>query len=240
MSLKNELTERIGSLSEEQFNYIETDDITRATEIGDSVSGLYMEATVIYLGIKNMSMVVKENGRRKTALAYNMIREVTSTLAKKDGGFLSCYSPESFLVIFPGKNAVNNVAVKCALKIAYALHNTFKPQLSQVVGLEFAFGVDHGHIMGTKNKSDEGCERLVWFGSTICKAKRISFECARPYHVGISSIVFHNIDSHLKSAQRRILGFKKTVEIWTKISYQFENEKKHLYQTNHKIDFDVQ
>lgn len=240
MSLKDALTQKFGSLSEEQFQYIETNDISRASEIGDSVSGIYMEATVIYLGIKNMSMVVKENGRRKTALAYNMIREVASALAEQDGGFVNCYSPESFLIVFPGKDAANNVAVRCALKIAFALYNTFRPQLAQLAGLEFALGIDHGHIMGTKHKSDDGFGKLVWFGSTICKAKRISFECARPYHVGISSIVFHNLDSELKTTQRRIVGFKKTVEIWTKVSYQYENDKKHLYQTNHKIDFEEQ
>ena len=38
--------------------------------------------------------------------------------------------------------------------------------------------------------------------------------------------------------ERRILGIRKKVEIWTKVSYQYENVKKHLYQTNHKISFD--
>ena len=42
----------------------------------------------------------------------------------------------------------------------------------------------------------------------------------------------------MRIAQRKILGLKKTVEMWTKVTYQYENVKKHLYQTNHKIPLD--
>ena len=238
MNLKQVITEKFGSLSEEDFKYIEANDINRASQVGNNITGIYMEASVVYLGIKSISAVVKENGRRRTALAYAMIHDVAETIAKKNKGFLNCYSPESFLIVFPGKDAANNAAVKASLQIAGALYNTFREQLSSVANLEFAMGIDHGHIMGTRNSSDNGNGHLTWFGSTISKAKRISFECARPYHVGLSSIVFRNINDELKTTQRRIIGIKKTVEMWTKVSYTYDNEKKHLYQTNHKIDLE--
>ena len=238
MNLKQIITEKFGSLSEEDFKYIEANDINRASQVGNNITGIYMEASVVYLGIKSISAVVKENGRRRTALAYAMIHDVAETIAKQNKGFLNCYSPESFLIIFPGKDAANNAAVKASLQIAGALYNTFREQLSSVANLEFAMGIDHGHIMGTRNSSDNGNGHLTWFGSTISKAKRISFECARPYHVGLSSIVFRNINDELKTTQRRIIGIKKTVEMWTKVSYTYDNEKKHLYQTNHKIDLE--
>ena len=238
MNLKQIITEKFGSLSEEQFKYIESTDINRASEVRDNISGIYMEASVVYLGIKSISAVVKENGRRRTALAYAMIHDVAEAIAKQNEGFVNCYSSESFLIVFPGKDAANNAAVKASLQIAGALYNTFRDQLSAVANLEFAMGIDHGHIMGTRNASDNGPGHLTWFGSTISKAKRISFECARPFHVGLSSIVFHNIDDDLKTTQRRIIGIKRTVDMWTKLSYTYENDKKHLYQTNHKIDIE--
>ena len=37
---------------------------------------------------------------------------------------------------------------------------------------------------------------------------------------------------------RRILGIKKRIEVWNKVSYQYDNVKKHLYQTNQKIDIE--
>ena len=99
-------------------------------------------------------------------------------------------------------------------------------------------GIDHGHIMGTKNQSDHGVEQMTWFGTCIYKAKAICKECARPYYVGISSVIYHNLGEDLRFKQRRILGIPKKVEIWNKVSYQSENTKKHLYQTSNKLELD--
>ena len=67
---------------------------------------------------------------------------------------------------------------------------------------------------------------------------RICKECARPFYIGISGSIYHNLGEDLRTTTKRILGIKKSVEIWTKISYQYDNVKKHLYQTNHKISLD--
>ena len=67
---------------------------------------------------------------------------------------------------------------------------------------------------------------------------RISKECARPFYIGISGSVYHNLPDELRTTTRRILGIRKSIEMWTKVTYQYENVKKHLYQTNHKISLD--
>lgn len=238
MSLKASIEEKLTALASSEFTYIETPDIKRAEEIDYNCTGIYMEATIIYVQIKNIPFLLKENGRRKIAQIYTMFREVLAAVAESDGGFVNCYSPESFLVIYPGKETVMKNAVRGALKISSVLSESLKTHFGNLTGLEFGIGIDHGHIMGTKNLSDNGIECLTWFGSGIMKAKAISHECARPYYVGISSIVFHGLDEELLVTTKRILGIKKRVELWTKLSFQYENTKKHLYQTNHKIALD--
>ena len=99
-------------------------------------------------------------------------------------------------------------------------------------------GMDHGHILGTKTQSDNTMECLSWFGSCIYKAIRISKECARPFYLGVSGSIYHSLGDEMRTTQRRILGIKKSVDIWTKVTYQYENVKKHLYQTNHKISLE--
>lgn len=238
MSLIETLSTRLSSLAGSEFDYIESKDITRATEINHDCSGIYMEATVIYFEIKNIHFLLKENGRRKVAQTYTMFREVLSAIAESDGGFVSCYSPSSFLIIYPGKEDNMSNAVKSATKIAYAFSDQFKPVFGQMTGLEYGMGLDHGHIMGTKNPTDHSFERLVWFGNCIYKASSISKECTRPYHVGVSSVIYHSLPENMLFSIRSILGIKKRVDLWTKVSYQFEGEKKHLYQTNHKAKFE--
>lgn len=238
MSLKETLSTRLSALASSEFEYIESKDINKSAEINHDCTGLYMEATVIYFEIKNILFLLKENGRRKVAQTYTLFREVLSALAEEAGGFVSCHSPSAFLIIFPGKEENMSNAVKCATKIAYALSDEFKSIFGKTTGLEYGMGLDHGHMMGTKNPTDHSFERMVWFGNCVYKARTIAKECTRPYHVGVSSIIYHALPENMLFTTRNILGIKKRVDLWTKMSYQFENEKKHLYQTNHKIKFD--
>ena len=232
------LKDRLTKYAEAEFDFIDTKDITRADDINYGCSGLYMEGTIIYLEIKNLQYLLKESGRRKAAQAYTMINDVLTSIVGYQGSFINCFSPSAFLIVYPGKEESIKEAVKGAMKIAHALSDTYKNQFSDITGFEFAMGLDHGHIMGTKNLSDNGYDRLTWFGSSIFKAMRICKECARPFYIGISGSIYHSLDEELRIAERRILGIKKKVEIWTKVSYQYENVKKHLYQTNHKISFE--
>ena len=235
---EKELGDKLTKYTEAEFHYIETKDITKASEIDYGCSGVYMEATVIYLEIKNLQYILKESGRRKAAQAYTMLQTVVNAIAEKDGAFINCFAPNAILVVYPGKEEINKGAVKGAMKIARAISDTFKHQFSSITGLEFSMGLTHGHIMGTKNLSDNGYDHISWFGSIIFKAMRICKECARPFYIGIARSIYHSLDEDLRITERRILGIKKRVEIWTKVTYQYENVKKHLYQTNHTISLD--
>ena len=235
---EKELSDKLSKYAEDEFNYIDTKDISKASEIDYGCSGVYTEASVIYFEIKNLPYILKENGRRKAAKAYTMLYTIIKSIADHTGAFVNCFAPNALLVVYPGKEEANKDAVRGAMRISYAVSESFKHQFKEIPGREFAMGIDHGHIMGTKNLSDNGNDHLSWFGTCIYKAMRICKECARPFYVGVSGSIYHNLDEDLRIAERRILGIKKKVEIWTRVSYQFDNVKKHLYQTNHRISFD--
>jgi hypothetical protein len=235
MSWKETLGQKLSAYAEAEFNYVETKDVADASKIDLGCSGIYMECTVIYFEIKNLAFVLKENGRRKMAQAYTMLKEVLTAVTKQDGAFVNCYAPNAFLVVYPGREDSLEPAVKGAMRIAHAVSEDFKHQFSGFMGLEFSMGLEHGHIMGTKNISDEGYEHISWFGNCINKSMSIAKECMRPFHVGIASSIYHNLSEEMRIVQRRVLGIKKSVEIWTKVSFQYDNVKKHLYQTNQKI-----
>ena len=235
---EKELSDKLSQYSEAEFNYIDTKDIKNAANIDYGCSGVYMEATIVYFEIKNLPYILKEHGRRKAAKAYTMLHTVITSIAEKTGAFVNCFAPNAILVVYPGKEDVNAAAIKGAMRIAYALNDAFKHQFKEIPGMEFAMGIDHGHIMGTKDLSDNDYDHISWFGTCIYKAIRICKECARPFYIGVSGSIYHNLDENLRIAERRILGIKKKEEIWTRVSYQYDNVKKHLFQTNHKISFD--
>ena len=129
-------------------------------------------------------------------------------------------------------------AVRCAMKIAHALSEDYKDKFNHITGIEFSMGLDHGHMMGTKNLSDTDMEHLTWFGTCVFKAMKVARECTRPFYVGITSLVYHNLSEDMRVSTKRILGLKKSVDVWTKVSYVFDNVKKHLYQSNNKLPID--
>ena len=159
MSLKESLNTKLSAYADSEFDYIETKDIKNVSKIDLGCTGIYMEGTIIYFEIKNLPYILKENGRRKTALIYTMYKEVLTAIAEQTGAFVNCFSPFGFLVVYPGADATPK-AVKGALKISHAISEDFKEQFSGLNGLEFAMGLDHGHIMGTKNLSDNGNEHI--------------------------------------------------------------------------------
>jgi class 3 adenylate cyclase len=238
MSWQEDLSQKLATLSQAEFNYIETNDINKSSELDFNCSGLYMESTIIYFEIKNIEYLLKENGRRKIAQIYKMYHQVLCAVAEQNGGFVNCFSSDAFLVIFPGKEDTIPVAVKCAMKIASALSTTYVSSFGNIAGLEFGIGMDHGHIMGIKNLSDNKLEQINWLGACLYKAIRIGHESIRPYHISISSMLFHNLPENLRIKQRSILGIKKNTEIWTKVTYQHEGVKHHLYQTNQKLSIE--
>lgn len=240
MSWIDNLADKLHTLSKAEFDYVETKNIDDASKISLDCSGIYMEASVIYVEIKNLSYILKQNGRRKAAQAYTMINQVLCAIAEQTGAFVNCYSSSAFLVVYPGQDDSIKNAVLGALKISSAIGEDFKSLFNVIPGMEFSMGIDHGHIMGTKNLSDNGIEHISWFGSCILKAARISKECARPFYLGVSGSIYHNLGESLRTTRKRILGIGKNVDIWTKITYYYDNVKKHLYQTNHKISLDDQ
>lgn len=238
MSWKEDLTSKISTLSAAEFDYIETHDINRVSEIDLNCTGIYMQATVIFFEIKNWYYMLENQGRRKMAQTYTMLNEVLSVIAKNAGGFVNNFAPNAFLIVFPGEDTTYPTAIKTAMKIVGAITDTYKKEFTAVGGVEFAMGIHHGHIMGTKTLSDTDMEHITWFGKSIYKAHRISEQCARPFYIGISSSIYHSLGEDLRISYRRILGIKKSVEIWSKVTVRFQNVKKHLYQTNHKLPID--
>ena len=126
MSWKEALSTKLSAYAESEFDYIETKDIKNVSKIDLGCTGIYMEGTIIYFEIKNLPYILKENGRRKAAQTYTMFKEVLTAVTEEDEAFVNCFSPNAFLIVYPGRDESMEIAVKGALRIAHALSEDFK------------------------------------------------------------------------------------------------------------------
>ena len=237
MSFTQQLKEKSAALSEVKFDYTTTSDFNVTSNLNDDCNAIVMEATVIYLEIKNIEVLLK-TGKRLAARVYKLYYNALKRVCQETGGHLNCYSSHGFLMIYPKDKYDMTYVVDVAMKTADLISIGLKDSIEKHSHNNFAMGVDNGNILGTKTTNEIGNSQIAWFGRTIEKAITISHLCQRPFFVGISGTVFHHLDDSIKKTTKRILGIKKEVDMWTRVSYQFENIKKHMYQTNFHRTFE--
>lgn len=231
--MKDEINEKVKAINEAEYAYTTTTDIADSDNLDFGCNGILMEGTILYLEIRNMEFIMKEYGKRAVSKIYKMYHTVVEEMVAANGGFVNIYAPDSFLIVFPAAGNNTDDAVKTALQLSTMLNECLPDKIVQYTPhIDFAIGIDHGHILGSKVRSDNAMEHMIWYGVSIDKAKAICGECSRPFFVGVSNSVYTTLDESLRIATKRLLGIKRKVEIWSKISYQFENVKHHMYQTN--------
>lgn len=89
MGWKETLADKLSTYADSEFDYIETNNISDASKIDLGCTGIYIEATTIYFEIKNITHLLRENGRRKTAQAYTMFKEVLTAISEQNEGFVN-------------------------------------------------------------------------------------------------------------------------------------------------------
>ena len=238
MSLVQKVLAKTVELSDVEFAYSTTSDFNYIDTIDTDCSAIVMEATVIYFEIKNIPVLLK-TGKRIAAKVYKIYYHALQEICEETGGHLNCYSPYSFLLIYPKHNYNVSYVVDIALKTATLFCTTLRESIEKHSHISFSMGIDYGNILGTKTVSnDNKYAHVSWFSPDIEKAITIAHECQRPFFVGISGTIFHHLDDSLRRTSKRILGIKKEVDIWNRVSYEFDNVKKHLYQTNFQKPFE--
>lgn len=236
MNITQNVSDKVTPISDVEFDYTMSSDFNVVDSLNENCNAIVMEATVVYFEIKNLKVLLK-TGKRLTARVYKIYYTTLKEVCNQTGGYLNCYSPESFLMIYPKDKHDASFVVDTALKTANLLSVNLRETIEKHSHINFAMGIDQGSILGTRTFVGNNLSQLVWFGNTIEKTITICNNCQRPFFVGISGSVFHHLDDSLKTTSKRILGIKKQVDIWNRMSYQFENVKKHLYQTNFHKSF---
>ena len=137
MGFLQSITEKTKQLAEAEFEYTSTSEFNSLDALDDNCTGSVMEATVIYLQINNIDFMLK-TGKRLAARGYKIYYHALNEICKATGGHLNCYSPNSFLMIYPTEKFDENAVVDIAIKTANLLNVNLREIIEQ-----------HTHIEGT-------------------------------------------------------------------------------------------
>lgn len=212
---------------QQDFTFSETQHIEGKAVSQDQLEAIVVDSNVLFVHINKMMDIADSQGKRFAAKTFRLYRQVAQKFAELTHAHFEIYDSSSFLIIYPGKTEEARIAVKRAMQLAYILTDSLKAYAKQFNQMNFSIGIDHGRILGT----NEG--RIIWQGTCIDKAKKISEMCIKPYRIGISRLVHSVLIEDDKVITQHFLGIAKKEEIWERNSYDFLNAHRHYYVTKH-------
>lgn len=227
----DEILIRSTSLLNEEYTFTDTTNLSEVNNLKDNLSAIVSSATVFFVNLKNIPFVIKNDGKRAASKRYKIFHEALDIFAKETNAYLIDNSISSFLLVYPSSIKEIDIHIENAFKLSYILGKELVKKIDQLGTLNFSIGIDHGRILGTKSNNG-----IMWYGTCINKAAAISEMCLKPCYLGISGLVYSELSENLKTITRHILGIPKKEPAWIKGIYQFENERKHYYSSNHTIE----
>jgi class 3 adenylate cyclase len=134
-------------------------------------------ATVLYADLDGSTSMVDSYEWQFSAEIYKTYLRCAGQIIKSEGGVVTAYDGDRIMAIFTG-SAKNTSAVRCAMKINYAVHEIIKPALSaQYPSVSFelkhVIGVDTSQLR-TARIGVHGDNDLVWIGRAANYAAKLT------------------------------------------------------------------
>lgn len=235
MSLKNDIISDVKNILDAKFD---VEDVNCVPDIENSQltygnKGLQFEGTVLYVDMRGSTGILTKHNRPVVAKIHMAYFNAILKVAQSTNGEVRSFNGDSVLVFYHGNNklALNN-AVKAAMNMRYIISSPdgINSLLSKYSEVDFGIGIDFGHILCTKiglartpNNKD-----LIWIGHAVNKSTVISDECKSPYYVGVSKIVYDNLNENNKYVTKKNVWGDAKVDIWQQ-GYITYNGKSEIY-----------
>ena len=203
--MKKRIEEKVVEIIDNEF---EIEDVDTVPDLEDQRltfgnKGLRFEATVLYIDIRGSTEILNKHKRKSVAKLHSAYFHTIVTIAKSLGGEVRSFNGDGMLVFFQGttKDSLSN-AVKAAMKMVYMLtskDSSVREKMEKYSPLDFGIGLDDGKILCTKvGISGTNNRDLVWIGNAVNKAAKLGDAMKSPYHIGISELVYENLNDDVK------------------------------------------
>lgn len=199
-------------------------------------TGLEFDATVLYIDMRGSTKVLNSHQKRVVAKLHMIYYHAVVKVAKANGGEIRSFNGDSLLVFFQGTStSILSKAVKTAMQIRYALTFLVNDKLKSYMDIDFGIGLDYGKVLATKvglGGSDTNKD-LIWIGNAVNKSTVISDVCESPSYVGISNLVYSNLEDYVKFGKRKnMFGYDVNEDIWTSSSVLYNDMHETYYKTS--------
>ncbi len=200
MGLKDDLSAEIKSTFTNGWDVQKTDKVPGADDLrlhSNHAKDLE-KATVLYADLDGSTCMVDQYTWEFSAEIYKAFLRCASQIIRSEDGVITAYDGDRVMAIFTGA-AKNTNAVKCAMKINYAVSQIIQPaiqaQYSTTFKLRHVVGIDTSQLR-TSRIGVRGDNDLVWIGRAANYAAKLTSQSGQP--TWITKAIYDNMRDEVK------------------------------------------
>jgi class 3 adenylate cyclase len=200
MGLKDDLSAEVKSTLAQVWDVQKTDSVPSPEDLrlhANHAKDLE-KATVLYADLDGSTSMVDNYKWEFSAEIYKTFLRCASQIIRSEGGAITAYDGDRVMAIFTG-GTKNTDAVRCALKINYAVSEIIQPAINAQYTTDFKLshvvGIDTSQLR-TSRIGVRGDNDLVWIGRAANYAAKLTNESGRP--TWITKAVYDSMKDDVK------------------------------------------
>lgn len=214
MGFKTDLENQVNAIFRAKWERREGRKVPEDTDLSQGNEAVDLEATILYTDLSESTKLVDNYKDWFAAANYKAFLQCATRIIRNEGGQIRSFDGDRVMGVFLGDRK-NTSAVRCALKINWAVKNIVQPKLKQRYKnskyvMRHVTGIDSTKIMATKagirNSND-----IVWIGKAANHAAKLS-SMSDEYPTWITDSVYDKIHKSAKFSNEKNMWEKR---IWT-------------------------
>lgn len=196
MGLKDELTDRVRKIFQEQWTVRDGQKVPESEDLKLSNDAVKLEGTVLYADLSESTELVDKYKPHFAAEIYKSYLLCAAKLITNEGGVITAYDGDRVMGVFIG-DSKNSNAARCALRINYAVRDIITPLMKKQYGstsfcLRQVVGVDTSNLFVART-GIRGSNDLVWVGRAANYAAKLC-SLSPEYPSRITADVYNKLD----------------------------------------------
>ena len=214
MGFKADLEADVGKIYSERWTRRDGRKVPEDVDLRSGNDAVDLEATILYTDLDESTRLVENYKDWFAANNYKTFLQCATKIIRSEGGYVRSFDGDRVMGVFIG-DSKNTSAVRCGLKINYAVKNIIQPKLKKQYPntkyvMRYVTGIDTSKVMvakaGIRNSND-----LVWIGRAANHAAKLSSMSAA-YPTWITDKVYDAMKKDVKYSNNKKMWEQRT---WT-------------------------
>jgi class 3 adenylate cyclase len=174
MALSDDLTTEVKRIFRDAWDERDGQVVPETDDVGLGNDAVVFErATVLYADLSASTSLVQSNSWQFAAEIYRTYLYCAAKLIRSMDGTITAYDGDRIMGVFIGGSQSTN-AVKCALKINYAVEKIITPALeAQYPNSDYSLSKSPASILARSRLRGLGCEEVTtWSGLVVLQTTR--------------------------------------------------------------------